>query len=196
MTKEYAVKNGIWPRSTDIDPERKDETNDEGESEDEVEDDSHKPVELIEEGLLGDVLVKIWEQADFKKMSTIHKLRIKVYESNELVFRLLSVIGTISDATKDIKLEANYSTENGGELLLEYQGPVDEFEFVREFLAPQMRSGNLSLNAETTIEFTPPVSVSGSKKQDLHSKLTQFQLGTVEVHLTAIGSIESPKIVE
>ena len=131
LTMAYARNRGIWPRPEPPDPD----------PDPPLPPDPPDPPDppppnpdayLTAEGVLRDALVQLWEQARARRIETIRLLSIRMFEAGD-AFRLLGAIGAVSGATKEVTFTGGYETPEGGSFALQFTGPVEDAQPVREF---------------------------------------------------------------
>ena len=199
LTMAYAKNTGVWPR-----PEAKG-AEDSGKTEPDkppIEKPSKikqtRPGFEIEgtgedggagqfqaEGVLREALVQLWEQARSKNAGKIERLRIRLFEAAD-AFRLLNVVGAISEATKAVTIEGGYETQDGGSFVLNFSGPVADAQPVREFLEPQLRAASAAdLQAAFALTFPDGLPMQGDAAEKLTERLCKFASGAAFVSATA-----------
>ena len=62
------------------------------------------------QGVLREALVKLWEQARAAKVAKIGAIEIQMYEAGD-AFKLLGMIGGVSNATKSVAFVGGYGTK-------------------------------------------------------------------------------------
>ena len=200
FTMAFAKNSGIWPRKPKEPP--KPGPGDKGvhPSHDDKDDKVIPPHEKADppagtasfaaEGVLREALVKLWEQARTKKVKQIERLSIRMFEATD-GFRLLSPIGTVSGATKEVRMEGGYETQDGGEFSFEFRGTVGDAQPVREFLEAQRRGGKeRDLEVRFDLSFAEGLSMTGDAPEKLTERLTRLASGAAYVSATAEGKPE------
>ena len=199
LTMAYAKNIGVWPR-----PEAKSADDSGQPAMDEPS--AEKPSEVKQtradfavkgadeakgadqfhaEGLLREALIRLWEQARGKGTKKIGRLRIRLFEAAD-AFRLLNVVGGISEAHKAATIEGGYETQDGGSFQLNFQGPVADAQPVREFLEPQLRAAaSTDLQAAFALTFPEGLSMQGDAAEQLTERLCKFASGAAYVSATA-----------
>ena len=200
FTMAYAKNAGIWPRKTnesadaepgDGKPDRPNGMNENGSAWDM----GAKPVgghpigetpgSFTAEGMLGEALVRIWEQARAKGVEAIGVLTIRMFEAGD-AFRLLGAVGAVSGAEKSVTITGGYETREGGSFQLEFRGPVPDARPVREFLEPQLRdASSRDLEAGFELTFEDGLSMQGDAAEKLTERLARFASGAAYVSATA-----------
>ena len=137
------------------------------------------------EGVLGDALVQLWEQARSKRVETIAVVKIRMFDASD-AFRLLGAVGAVSGTRKLVGLTGGYETADGGTFELQFRGPVADAEPVKEFLQQQLR-GAKSTTVEATFDlsFTEGLPMAGDAAQTLTDRLCRFASGAAHVSATA-----------
>ncbi len=101
-------------------------------------------------------------------------------------FRLLNVVGGISEAHKTATIEGVYETQDGGFFQPNFQGPVADAQPVREFLEPQLRTAaSTDLQAAFALTFPDGLPMQGDAAEQLTERLCKFASGTAYVSATA-----------
>ena len=199
LTMAYAKNTGVWPR-----PEAKD-AEDSGEAEPD-DPPAEKPSEVKQtrpgfdvggadeargtgqfhaEGVLREALVRLWEQARGKSVEKLGHLHIRLFEATD-AFRLLSVVGAISEATKTVTIEGGYETQDGGSFELNFSGSVADAQPVREFLEPQLRAAAATeLRTAFALTFPDGLLLQGDAPEKLTERLCKFASGAAYVSATA-----------
>jgi hypothetical protein len=137
------------------------------------------------QGILKEALTRLWEQARSAKVEKIGALIIKIYEATD-AFRLLGVIGSVSNATRTVDFNGGYMTTAGGELQIEFRGPVDDAKPVKEFLDAQFRAGKEQrLEASYELRFNEGLAMAGNAAETLTEKLVKYASGAAYVSATA-----------
>ena len=199
LTMAYAKNTGVWPRpeakgaedsgKTEPDkppiekPSRVKQTRPGFEIEGTGED--RDAGQFQAEGVLREALVQLWEQARSKNAGKIERLRIRLFEAAD-AFRLLNVVGAISEATKEVTIEGGYETQDGGSFVLNFSGPVADAQPVREFLEPQLRAAAAAdLHAAFVLTFPDGLPMQGDAAEKLTERLCKFASGAAFVSATA-----------
>ncbi len=179
LTMAYARSRGIWPRSVP-DPDPDPDPDPEPEP-----DPDPKPSDIRAEGVLRDALVQLWEQARTGRIEKVKSLSIRMFEAGD-GFRLLSAIGAVSGASKEVSLTGGYETRDGGSFALEFTGPVADAQPVKEFLEPQLRAADSrSLEVEFALTFENGLPMQGDAAEKLTDRLTRFASGAAYVSAIA-----------
>ena len=132
-----------------------------------------------------EALVRLWEQARGKSVEKLGHLHIRLFEAAD-AFRLLSVVGAISEATKTVTIEGGYETQDGGSFELNFSGPVADAQPVREFLEPQLRAAAATeLRAAFALTFPDGLPLQGDAPEKLTERLCKFASGAAYVSATA-----------
>ncbi len=192
LTMDFARKSGVWPRPpADDDKDEDDDENDQQDDEDDTthdEDDEGKgDLTFTVEGVFREALGRVWEQAREKKVEAIASLTIKMYDSND-AFRLFNAVGALPGASKTIFMAGGYDTGEGGSFQLEFTGPVQDAQPVREFLSQQFRAAQSS-NLEVTFEldFTQGLVMEGDAVEKFTERLGKYAPAAAYVVATAVA---------
>ena len=180
MTMVFAKKKGVWPRpKPDPDPPPKP---------------GPKPPppppppppaqEFSAEGVLRDALSQLWEKARANQADAIGTLTIRMFEAGD-AFRLLSAVGAVSGAEKEVALEGSYETQDGGTFEWEFRGPVSDAQPVKEFLDAQIRdAASNSLKSSFALDFADGLKMTGDAADKLADRLCRFVSGAAHVTAT------------
>ena len=187
FTMAYAKDNLIWPRSTPGDevappdrpvapPDRPVEPSDVDEA----------LLEFTADGTLRESFVQVFEQAR-QKVQSIDILKIEVFDVDN-AFRLIPAIRTVSGTTV-VFVSANYVSKDGGELNLEFNGPVSDAKLVSEFLQPQLRdSSEKFMELHIEIEFESELSLENDNVESFTSRLNNVA-GNLSSVVTALRHV-------
>ncbi|MXY53195.1 MAG: ATP-binding protein [Gammaproteobacteria bacterium] len=192
MTMAFARNSRVWPRppevrDEDAEPPKKEPGSDDAEKDggeqDEAKHSSPPEGDYSAEGLLKEALTKVWEQARGEGKKAIGRLHIRLFESGD-AFKLLGAVRTVQGATKSVSLNGGYETADGASFQLEFKGPLDDAQPVREFLDPQFRAAtNGTLEAGIELQFEHGLPLSGDASEKLTDRLARF--AGEAVHVTA-----------
>ncbi|MDE0179376.1 MAG: hypothetical protein OXP36_12375 [Gammaproteobacteria bacterium] len=143
------------------------------------------PATVTAEGVLRDALVQLWEQARARRMDKIRLLSIRMFEAGD-AFRLLGAIGAVSGAAKEVTFTGGYETADGGSLSLQFAGPVEDAQPIREFLEPQLRAADSQdLEVAFALNFESGLSMHGEAAEKLTDRLSRFASGAAYVSASA-----------
>ena len=196
MTMPYAKNAGVWPRSEpDTESETPDGPGGQGTPSTEFEDDDEPTSEdgdeetsrsFKVEAPFREAMVRVWNQARGQNVGTIATLSIQVFDAEEGV-RLVGLVGSVRGATKRVVLAGGYETTAGGELEIDYQGPLDDAGPVREFLQSQFRAAaKKNLEATCELTFKNGFPTTGDEPDRLTERLARFVSGVALVSATAM----------
>ena len=202
FTMAYARNMGVWPRPKPAEPASPSPPASGGEGggagpsgESPGETPSPEPaggsfevrerISFAAEGLLKEALVRLWEQARAGGVDRIGVLAIRMFEAGD-AFRLLGAVGAVSGADKAVTFEGGYETRNGGSFELEFRGPVQDAQPVREFIEPQLRDASAqTLQAGFELAFADGLAMQGDAAEKLTERLSRFASGAVYVSASA-----------
>jgi len=143
------------------------------------------PGSFTAEGVLKEALVQLWEQARAKDVEKIGVLTVRMFEAGD-AFRLLGAVGAVSGAEKTVTITGGYETSGGGSFELEFSGPVQDAQPVKEFLEPQLRdASSKNLEAGFQLTFAEGLSMDGDAAEKLTERLAKFASGAAYVSATA-----------
>jgi hypothetical protein len=144
--------------------------------------------ELSAEGVLKEALAQLFEKARARKVMSLAKIEIRMFDAGD-AFRLLGVIGTVTGAQKQVHIEGEYETMDGGNLTLEFTGPVTDASVLKDFLEPQLRAArdkNIKANFELRFDAGLPLASDAAEK--LTERLTRYAAGSAYVTASAQAS--------
>ena len=137
------------------------------------------------EGVLREALVKVWEQARSKKVEALSSLEIRMFEASD-GFRLLGAVGAVAGAEKTVTMEGGYETRDRGCFEMEFRGPVEDAQPIREFLEPQLRDAETTeLQIRFGLAFENGLPLGGDAPEKLTERLGKFAGGAAYVSATA-----------
>ena len=111
-----------------------------------------------------------------------------MYEPED-AFRLLAAIGAVTGARKAVFIVGGYETREGGSFQIEFRGPAQDAQPLKEFLAPQLRDAS-SANLHTEFELAFPGGLdTGAPAKKLAERLARFAGGSA--HVAASAKAES-----
>ena len=189
----YAKEQRMWPRPPPSKPDASDGESEGDKSDPHVADgDETEPFEVGKratsfeaEGVLRDALVQLWEKARSRKVALIDVLTIRMFEAGD-AFRLLGSVGSVSGAKKEVTIEGGYQTRDGGELSMDFRGPVSDATPIREFLQAQIRDAkDATIEAAFELTFDDGLTMDGDAAAQLTEKLVRFASGAAYVSASA-----------
>jgi hypothetical protein len=143
------------------------------------------PDQLTAEGLLGEALAQVWEQARAKGVHAIGTLTIRMFEAAD-AFRLMGAVGAVQGADKIVTIAGGYETRDDGSFELEFRGPPLDAQPVREFLEPQLRDAkSQNLQAGFELVFADGLAMQGDAAEKLTERLARYASGAAYVSATA-----------
>ncbi len=146
------------------------------------------PATFEAEGVLGEALAQVREKLRAKKIKAVDKLTVRMFDPED-AFRLLSAVGAVQGAEKTVAILGGYETREGGSFQIEFRGPPQDAQPVKEFLAPQLRDA-YSANLHTEFELTFPGGLdTGAPAEKLAERLARFASGAA--HVAASAKVES-----
>ncbi len=144
-----------------------------------------EPETFNAEGILKEALVQLWEKARAKDVEAIEYLSIELFEAND-AFRVISAVGGISGAEKNVKLTGGYETTEGGSFELVFRGSVSDAQPVKEFLDPQLRAARTqTIETAFQLTFAQGLSMHGDAAEKITERLARFSSGAAYVSATA-----------
>ena len=140
------------------------------------------------QGVLREALIKLWEQARSAKATKIGSLEIQMYEAGD-AFKLLGVIGTVSNASKKVVFTGGYGTKEEGVFEFRFEGSVEDAKPVKEFLDAQFRAANeQDLKTTYRLHFEQAIELAGDAAEKLTEKLVKFASGAA--YVTAVAEVQ------
>ena len=141
------------------------------------------------EGPLREALTRIWEQARGKKVKKLGVLRLRLFDPAD-AFRLLGAVGAVPGAEKTANFHGAYQTNDGGELELNFTGPVQDAQPVKDFLEPQLRAAkDQDFTASFSLRFGEGLSLEGDGPEKLGERLARFATGAAFIEAEAEAAI-------
>jgi hypothetical protein len=133
-------------------------------------------------------LVKLWEQARAAKVAKIGAIEIQMYEAGD-AFKLLGMIGGVSNATKSVAFVGGYGTKEKSEFQFDFRGSVEDAKPVKEFLDAQFRAANQQdLKTTYGLRFEQGLDLAGDAADKLTEKLVKFASGAA--YVTAVAEVQ------
>jgi hypothetical protein len=140
------------------------------------------------QGILREALVKLWEQARAAKVAKIGAVEIQMYEAGD-AFKLLGMIGGVSNATKSVAFVGGYGTQEKSEFQFDFRGSVEDAKPVKEFLDAQFRAANQQdLKTTYGLRFEQGLDLAGDAADKLTEKLVKFASGAA--YVTAVAEVQ------
>ena len=191
LTMAYAKKQGIWPRPKPDEPDPPVEPDDPPDPPPVTPPEPETEVIFDAEGILRAALVQVWEKARAnKEVKRIGELTIRNFDA-ELGFRLLRVAPSVPKARKEAKLTASYQSADGGNLELEFGGPVSDVKPVTDFLEPQLRAAEeQNATISLTLSYPDGLTLNGQDPEKLTERLSRFVSGSAHVTARALQEKE------
>ena len=151
------------------------------------------PPALHAEGLLKDVLARLWEQARDEGLVAIARVNIRVFDPGD-GFRLLRVVGAIPDTRKTVRYEGGYETREDSTFEISFTGSLGDADPLREFLEPQVRDAAAqTLETHFELVFDGGLSLKGDAPEKVAERLSRFATSAAYVEATAeAGQGEDP----
>ncbi|QRM31085.1 ATP-binding protein [Microvirga sp. VF16] len=138
------------------------------------------------EGPLREALIRLWEQAQAKRVERLGQLTIRMFDAGD-AFRLIGVVAAVRGAdAKKVHLEGGYETTGGSTIEVRYEGTPTDAQPLKDFLDPQLRAASeKTLEARFEITFSEGLPVSSEGTEKLTEQLTRFATGAAYVEATA-----------
>ncbi len=117
-------------------------------------------------------------------------MTIRIFDA-ELGFRLLRVASSVPKARKEAKVSASYQSADGGNLDLEFEGPVSDVKPVTDFLEPQFRAAKeQDATISLTLSYPDGLTLNGPDPGKLTERLSRFVSGSAHVTAKALQEKE------
>jgi hypothetical protein len=140
------------------------------------------------QGVLREALIRLWEQARAAKVAKIGSLEIQMYEAGD-AFKLLGMIGSVSNATKKVVFAGGYGTKEEGVFEFRFEGSVEDAKPVKEFLDAQFRAASeQDLKTTYSMKFEQGLELAGEGAEKLTEKLVKFASGAA--YVTAVAEVQ------
>ncbi|MEQ9335166.1 DUF499 domain-containing protein [Thalassobaculum sp.] len=141
--------------------------------------------EVSAEGPLKEALASLWEKARARHMAAIGTVTLRLFEAGD-GFRVMVLANGIARAEKTVRIEGGYETNAGGEFTMEFSGPVEDAQPIKDFLEPQLRAAaDKSVFVTITVSFPDGLNLSGSDAEQITERLGKFGSGAAYVSATA-----------
>lgn len=141
--------------------------------------------EVSAEGPLKEALASLWEKARARKMDVIGTVMLRLYEASD-GFRVMVLANPIARAEKRVQIEGGYDTTANGAFSLEFSGPVEDAQPIKDFLEPQLRAAReKDVTVTITLTFSEGLALSGPDPEQLTERLGKFGSGAAYVAATA-----------
>lgn len=144
-----------------------------------------EPGQFVAEDALRAALTAVFEQAQQAGMKSARKLRIRPFDPQDAL-KLLSVLNTIANATKQLSLQSEIETSDGSNIQIVFQGSIGEALPLKDYLDPQLRAAkDKDLQCTYEIVFEPWFSLAGDGPQKLIERIARLASGAAEVVIVA-----------
>ena len=148
---------------------------------------SPTPGDVSAEGPLKEALTTLWEKCRSSKMDIVGVLILKLYDAAD-AFKVMALSAGIPQAAKRIRIDGGYETTSEGELSVEFQGPIDDAQPVKDFLEPQLRAAKeKQLNVTITVTFNEGLDLASNEPEKLTERLGKYGSGAAYVSASAKG---------
>lgn len=208
LTATYARENKIWPKK--VEPPSADASHGKGETGGSIGADgaggtdgsapnhntgelndvtanygSNISKEISHEGVLKEVLTRIWEDARRLKFAAIASLELNLYQEKD-GFALLGAISSAPDCQKTMTIEGSYQTADGSSCAVNYKGTLASVQEVKEFLLPQLRAAqDKDITVTYHLDFKDGLTLAGQEAENFGAQLTRIGGVTAFVKATA-----------
>lgn len=141
--------------------------------------------EISHEGVLKEVLTRIWEDARKAGFAAIASLELNLFQAQD-GFALLGAVSSAPACEKKVTLAGSYETSDGSTCELNYEGTVTSLQEIKEFLLPQLRAAaDKSVSIVYLLTFPNELKLAGHDAEDFGDRLTSIGSVTAFVKATA-----------
>ena len=146
---------------------------------------SLSPTAFHVEAPLREALTRLWEQARQARVARLGRVSLRVFNDQD-AFKLLSVIGRVAGAEKQVFLKADYETGGGSSLELEFEGNLEDAKPLKEFLDAQFRgASDKDLQTRYVLTFEAGLDLGTDAPEKLTEQLARFVTGAAYVEAEA-----------
>lgn len=130
--------------------------------------------EISHEGVLKEVLTRIWEDARKAGFDAIASLELTLYEAQD-GFALMGAVSTAPACEKKVRLTGGYQTTDGSSCTIEYDGTLANLQEVKDFLLPQFRAAaEKDISVLYRLDFPEGLKLTGHNAEDFGDRLTRI----------------------
>ena len=141
---------------------------------------------FIAEDALRAALTTVLERARQAGMKSASRLRIRPFDPQDAL-KLLSVLNTIPNATKQLNLQSEIETSDGSNIQIVFKGLIAEALPLKDYLDPQLRAAkDKDLQCAYDIVFEPLLSLAGDAPQKLIERIARLASGAAEVVIITV----------
>lgn len=128
-------------------------------------------------------LTQVFERAVHQQVKTVASLDIRPFDAGDAL-KLMSVVGSVPNATKTVEMTIAYETSSGSSADLTYRGTLDDALPIKDFADPQLRAAaERDVSVKYVLTFTPPLLLGGDGPQKLIERLSRLVTTSAEVVL-------------
>lgn len=142
--------------------------------------------EIRAEAPLRDALTHLWDQARSANGMVVQSLHLRVFDPDEAL-RLMNAIAGVSNAERNVRVDAAYETPGGSSLTLTFSGTPQDGQVVKEFLNAQFRiASEKDLKTTYTLTFASGLVLDADEPEKLTERLVRLATGPVEARAVLI----------
>ncbi len=141
--------------------------------------------ELKAEGVLREALTQLWEQARDRRIDALALLSLRLFDPSD-GFRLMGAVNAVNGATKAVRLNGGYETNDRGTLHVEFEGPIADALPIKDFLDPQFRAAkDRAFDLAFDLDFADGLPLAGDAPEKLTERLARYSSGSA--YVTAVA---------
>ncbi len=183
LTSVYARENGIWPRPAATNVPSQPTRSASQPQPTPLPTTARSPFQVSD--VLKVALTRVFEDAAHKNVAAVAALHIRPFDGAD-VLKLMSIVGSVPNATKTVELDVDYETTEGSSATVNFRGALEDALPVKDFAEPQLRAASdRTVAAKYTLTFAPPLALAGDGPAKLIERLTRLTSTAAEVTLIA-----------
>ena len=133
------------------------------------------------EDALRAAMAQACEKAQQAGMHSIAKLLIRPFDVQDAL-RLLSVLNSVSNATKKVELAVEIEAKDGSNVQIAFRGSIAEALPLKDYLEPRIRAAqDNDVQCKYEITFDPVLPLAGDAVSKLIERVTRLAPGAAEV---------------
>lgn len=130
--------------------------------------------DISHEGILKEVLTRIWEDARKAGFSAIGEMQISLYDVQD-AFAMLGPIGTLAQCEKKVQMDGSLETRDGSSLSVNFEGTHAAALQIKDFILPQFRAAaDKTMTMTISLSFTSGLSLLAASTDEFTAKLTRI----------------------
>jgi hypothetical protein len=143
--------------------------------------------QLSAEGPLSQSLLELFDKARKAKVSTLNRVRIKLWEASP-AWMVHQAVATYRDATVTCEFSASLTAEGIDNFKVDFTGNIAKANSVKSFLDTQLRAASdHQFEGQFTVVFTQPLSTTPEKTEAFTKAMTKYGGGEAYVEADAAG---------